>query len=120
MKRVIKASYYPRYSPDEWDESDIELHNSIDWKSRNYNDYPVKSDSFNAKVVKYGGNDSPEYKTVKFVKFLRSNPIYPPYYAPEVAPFDDVVGPMYDGNYHGKYMIHDRYDTQEVYDMLSR
>ena len=56
-------------------------------------------------------------------KFLRSNPIFPPYYAAVMEkPFGmDVsyVGPMYDGHYYDHYDIHDRYETQEVYNMLS-
>ena len=125
MKKHVRASIWGNYSDydrnDGWTEEDIKLHKSIDWKARNYEEYPVKDDSFTSEVVLYG-YDEPQYKKVKFIKYLRANPIYPPYYAPENRkPFDvrGYVGPMYDGNTHGNYKIHDRYETQEMYDILT-
>ena len=57
---------------------------------------------------------------MQFTKHLRSNPIYPPYYAPDEQPFENAVGPMFDGYRVNGYDVHDRYETQEIYDLLSR
>ena len=110
--------YFP-YNPElGWTEEDIALHKSIDWKERDYRDYEVAEDSFKGKVYAYG-KDIDDKKLYTFHKFLRSNPIFPPYYA--AVDFEDsgLVGPMYDGRTHKTYGIHDRYETQEVYDRLS-
>ena len=64
-------------------------------------------------------HNDPETKEVTMCKYFRANPIYPPYYAAVEKPFDNCVGPMYDGHKAGKVDIHDRYETQEVYDLLS-
>lgn len=124
MKRVIKSSLsfgiYDNVNMSEWLPKDLELHKSIDWKARNYKDYPVPDDSFDFEAIKYSKDAEPEYKDTKFIKYLRSNPIYPPYYAPEDKNlFDNAVGPMYDGDKTGPYKIHNRYETQELYDILS-
>lgn len=128
MKRYIKsAMWYGKTSngydvADGWTEEDIKLHKSIDWRSRNWEDYPVPEDSFISKAVCYMDDGRYENR-VKFVKYLRSNPIFPPYYRPETNPFPElkgVVGPMYDGNKHDGYGVHDRYESQDMYDMLSR
>lgn len=107
------------YDSKRWEPEDIELHKSINWKERNYEDFAVSEDSFETEVVAYELKGGPQRKTVKVVKHLRANPIYPPYYRATQQPFKNVVGPMYDGHKHGKYDIHDRYETQEVYDILS-
>lgn len=117
----IKEAYNDYDPEDGWTEEDIELHKSIDWKARNYEEYDA-GDSVTMEVVLYG-LDEPEYAKVEMHKFLRSNPIYPPYYRPVMEkPFGmDIayVGPMYDGNDYNNYQVHDRYETQETYDMLS-
>ena len=107
------------YDPKEWEQEDIELHQSIDWQGRNYMEYEVPEDSFISTAVCYRSDAEPEYKQVEFHKFLRANPIYPPYYKPAEKPFMGVVGPMFDGRSKGKYGIHDRYEDQRTYDMLS-
>lgn len=105
---------------DGWAEEDINLHKSIDWESRNYMDFPVTKDSFVGEAILYGeGKD--KLKNVKMIKYLVANPVYPPYYAPKENPFKEysnVVGPMYDGKKHGSYQIHNRYETQELYDTI--
>ena len=80
-------------------------------------DYPVPEDSFEYDAVAYGLPGGEQVKKVKFIKYLRSNPIFPPYYAPEKKVFDHTVGPMYERHKKGKYKIHNRYDTAEVYDI---
>lgn len=102
-----------------WDESDIELHKNTDWAARNYKELPVPEDSFTSDAIAYRAGSEPESKPVKFIKYIRSNPIFPPYYGPEEKPFEGVVGPMFDGNKHGNYKIHDRYEDQKTYDLLS-
>lgn len=116
-----------KYDPKEWSDEDVELHKSIDWKARNYEDYDT-GESITKTIYLYG---VPGYgditKEVEMHKFLRANPIYSPYYRPiEDKPFDDMdetegisyVGPMYDGNKEGIYDIHDRYETQKLYDLM--
>lgn len=110
--------YFP-YNPElGWTEEDIALHKSIDWKERDYRDYEVAEDSFKGKVYAYG-KDIDDEKLYTFHKFLRSNPIFPPYYAAVDFEDSDLVGPMYDGRTHKTYGVHDRYETQEMYDRLS-
>ena len=118
---MLKESSGSNYNTEDgWTEEDINLHKSIDWKSRNYMDFPVTTDSFVGEAILYGeGKD--KLKNVKMIKYLVSNPFYPPYYAPKENPFKEysnVVGPMYDGRKHGSYEIHNRYETQELYDTL--
>lgn len=113
-----------------WTPEDIEIYNSIDWKARNYDPYIVRDDSFRGTANLYGlwGGKGYETVPVTFVKFIHANPIYPPYY----APFDEspikkmidrfyagaqIVGPMFDKTYHDGIPVHDRYETQEIYDM---
>jgi len=121
---ITKGGWYgSRYTDynkeDGWTDEDIAKHKEIDWKERNYSDYPIPEDSFTSEAVAYTDNGTKRAK-VKFIKYIRSNPIFPPYYAPEKKPFTGVVGPMYDGNKHGSYGIHDRYESQDIYDALSR
>lgn len=109
------------YDPARWEPEDIELHKSIDWKKRNWRDFVVTDDSFETDVMLYGlgkNKNTENRKTVKVFKTLRANPIYPPYYGAIKQPFINAVGPMFNGNKHGKYSIHDRYETQELYDSM--
>ena len=127
MKKYIKSSRYTEF--DGWAQEDIDLWNQIDWKARNYEEYPVPSDSFVDSIVLYGINRGGIRIPATFQKYLRANPIYSPYYGPvdsrsALKEYRDqgyrIVGPMYDGRRHdGKYDIHDRFETQELYDALS-
>ena len=104
-----------------WTPEDIEKHKNIDWKELNYSDYEDTSDQFEYEVVLYDFNNRPERKTVLMSKYYRANSIFPPFYAPanNEKPFENAVGPMFDGDTRGNYDIHNRYETQEVYDRLS-
>ena len=109
------------YDPEEgWTEEDIELHKSIDWKARNYEDYEVAEDSFKGKIHCVGANEDDENEYT-FHKFIRPNALFAPYY--KAVDFDNgskgLLSPMYDGRKHNGYLVMDRYETQEVYDMLS-
>lgn len=96
---------------------DLELWKSIDWQARDYEEYPIPEDNFVGKIYLYGNGNKTE--NVEFCKYLRSNPIYPPYYGP-VDEISGYAGPMYDGHKYNGYDIHDRYESWELYDMLSR
>lgn len=109
----------PKYDESEWEPEDIELHKSIDWAARNYEEYPVVDDTIVARATAYGLPGGTQQKNVTFVKHLRPNEIYPPYYKAEEIPFEGVLSGMYDGDKHGKYMIMNRFETQDVYDSLS-
>lgn len=104
---------------DGWTEEDIKLHKNTDWAARNYMDLPIPEDNFIGVATAYTDNGVQRVKC-KFIKFIRANSIYPPYYAPENEPFKNVVGPMYDGNKYKTYDKHDRYESQDIYDSLSR
>lgn len=107
------------FDPNDWEEEDIKFWNHIDWQKNGYSDFARTDDTITAKVTKYSMHNDPETKEVTMCKYFRANPIYPSYYAAVEKPFDNCVGPMYDGHKAGKVDIHDRYETQEVYDLLS-
>ena len=124
MKRYIRSSWEPKFDG-EWSAEDKELWNQIDWKARNYEEYEVSDDTIKSDIVIYGLG-RPEHISTTFVKCIRPNPIYPPYYHPldkhiakKEFPNARIIGPMYDGNKHDGYDIHDRYETQTLYDQLS-
>lgn len=112
------------YDPAKWEPEDIELHKSINWKERNYEDFPVEGDTIETEVILYSLHKSPRARMVTAQKYLRANPIYPPYYEAKEVPFKDedeggVVGGMFDGNKHNKTMIMDRYETANLNYYLS-
>lgn len=111
---------YQDYDPkDGWTEEDIAKHKEIDWKARNWEDLDV-GDEFKGNIYIYRSDkNNVENKEVIFHKFLRANPIYPPYYGPVDFKPNDLVGPMADGRKHGSYDIHDRYEDQKTYNLLS-
>jgi len=136
MKRYVKSSNYwgtePKFKG-KWSDEEKALWESIDWEewwnagNRGF-DYPIPEDTFEGVVYAYGiGATGMERRRVKMIKYIRSNDIYPPYYAPsnddvEFQKFvrdNHLLGPMYDGQQHNGYDIHNRYETQEVYDMMS-
>lgn len=111
-----------------WSEHDKELWQSIDWKARNYEEYPVEDsqDPINGIGYFYTMKGTLQ-KPVRFIKYLRPNPIYPPYYGPiydsELLEFMKQGGfcyPCYDGRKEGPYDIHDRFESSDLADMLSR
>lgn len=107
------------YNPEDgWTEEDIALHKSIDWKARNYEPYVDEHDTFRGEVVAYGLPGGPRKAEVMFAKEFSANPIYSPSYKPTSNPFEGTVGFMYDGTKHNGYMVMDRTETQEVYDMM--
>ena len=108
-----------------WSEREKEIWQATDWKARNYEELPVEDDIINS-IGYFYGLKNPVEKPLIFVKYIRSNPIYPPYYGPiydsklkEYMYENSFVGPMYDGNNEGNYQIHDRFETSELYNQLS-
>ena len=123
MKKYIKSSLWGRsieFNPEDgWTEEDIEFYNNIDWsKANSAGEYQDKSNVFIGEAVLYSTDRDPQYAKVEFVKTYRRNPVFPPYYRPIAKPFPEGLGPMYDGLKYNGYDIHDRYETQKVYDML--
>lgn len=126
MKRYIKSSF--SWKPEfkgTWSEEEKKLWESIDWEARDYEEYPVESDTIQGRV-RFVGTDY-GWVPAKFVKYIRPNPIYDPYYAPveegkvkQILDQGGIVGPMYDGDSKNGYQIHNRYETAEVYEMLSK
>ena len=109
-----------QYDPQSWSDEDIALHKSIDWAARNYDEYPVEDDYIMSKAYLYGTDGNKVVDNVKFVKKLRANPIYPPYYGTEdFQPFKGYTNGMYDGHKHGIYYIMDRFEDWETNRMMS-
>lgn len=111
---------------DHWSNIERKIWKETDWKTRNYVELPIEDDTFEADAYFYG-IDTKETKRITFVKYIRSNPIFPPYYGPiytaELLEFmknGSYCYPSYDGRTEGQYDIHDRFDTDELTDMLSR
>lgn len=132
MKRYIKSASGHAFGK-EWTRNDIEVYNTVDWRARNYEDYPVDGDTIMAEIRIYGlpGYKMPITAPVRMQKFLRANPIFSPYYAPvnddivlKFIPDEykdiPIVGPMSDGRTHNGNLIMDRYETQEIYDAMMR
>lgn len=120
-KLKLNESIFGDYKEfDGWNQEDIDLWKSTDWAARNYQDLPVETDTFNGVAHAYGLDNNKDTETT-FIKYLRANPVFGPYYAPKENPYMDysVLGPMYDGEDQGPYGIHNRYETQELYDRLS-
>ena len=126
LREALKEawSWEPEFkTEDGWTEEDIAKWKEIDWEpllKQHIGEVAVPEDTFIGKAVLYGDGYKPQYKQVKFVKKLHSNPIYPPNYEPEENPFPEHCGPMYDGTKRNGLMVHDRYETWANYDMLSK
>ena len=111
-----------------WSDRDKELWQSIDWKARDYKAYPVEDTQDPINSVGYFYTTNGKFtKPVTFVKYLNANPIYPPYYGPiydsELTEFmrkNHFCYPMYDGRKEGPYKMHDRFESNDVADQLSR
>lgn len=102
-----------------WSDKDKEIWVSTDWKARDYNDLPIEEDTFEDVGHFYGPSGEQE-KRITFIKYIRANPIYPPFYGPvytsELLEFMKQGGycyPMYDGKTVGSYDVHDRFDSDE-------
>lgn len=128
-RKSIKAGIIPNLDEAKFDgywlDEDKELWASIDWEARNYKDYIVEGSEISGRVRCVGLNCG--WIPAKFAKHIRANPFYPPYYAPvregeldKILRENRVLGPMFDGDKAPDgYNIHNRYETQEVYDALS-
>lgn len=110
---------------EDWNERDQQLYNETDWKARNYEELPVEKDIIDTYIIVYGVNPPLSMKCQAQL-MIRPNSIYPPYYKPILTSEMNrklheihAVGPMFDGESRGKYDIHNRYETQELYDMMS-
>lgn len=115
----LKEDWEDYATEEGWTEEDIAKHKEIDWKERDYKDFDA-GDEFKGDVYIYKYNAEPEIKKdITFHKFLSANAIYPPYYRPVDFEPADLVGPMYDGRKHDNYDVHDRYEDQEAYNLLS-
>lgn len=110
-----------------WTEKDKEIWQSINWSERDYKEFPVEDEEMPELEAVFYGIGTKETKKVTFVKYIRPNPIFPPYYGPvynaELLEFMKEGGycyPCYDGRTWGHYDIHDRFDTGELAERLSR
>ena len=109
-----------------WSDRDKDIWQKTDWRSRDYNELPVEEETFEGIGYFYGVNGN-ETRKMTFIKYIRPNPIYPPYYGPvytsdllEFMKKGHYCYPMYDGNDEGHYEIHDRFEDSNTADILSR
>lgn len=110
-----------------WSPEDKELWLNTNWSERNYEELPVEGDEISEYGYFYSSKKGCILKPVTFIKYIRSNPIYPPYYGPkytsellEYMKEGNYCYPCYDGRQFGNYDKHDRFDDEELADMLSR
>lgn len=108
-----------------WSDRDKKIWEETDWRARDYKELPVEDDAFLGSGYFYSSHGVKE-RTMEFVKYIRPNNIFPPYYGPiytsellEYMKEGGYLSAMYDGNHEGNYDIHDRFETQELYDRLS-
>lgn len=106
------------YDSSEWEPEEIELHQSIDWAARNYDEYDTEK-KITSTVYYYDMDSKDQKDDVEMHLFIRSNPIFPPYYKAVSNPFGKGLGPMADGDFEGKYSIHNRYESTALYNILS-
>ena len=110
-----------------WSERDKQLWQQTDWKSRDWEELPVEDDTFDSVGYFYSLQKGCIQHPVTFIKYIRANTIFPPYYGPiytsELLKFmeeGNYYRATYDGHQAGNYDIHDRFETGELYDRLSR
>ena len=109
-----------------WCERDKKTWEDTNWAERNYEELPIEEDTFEGYGYFYDMNGVSK-KLMTFIKYIRPNPIYPPYYGPlytaelkEYLKKYDFCYPMYDGHDENHVQIHDRFESNELNDMLSR
>lgn len=105
-----------------WGKREAAIWRNTDWKARNYKPMLINNDSF-TKDVKVNGLKG-TYKILKNVKFvleISPNTIYAPRYVPleEYTKYKDYAW-VYDGNKKNGYIVIDRADTYELYDLLTK
>lgn len=109
-----------KYNKEEWTNYLIELHQSINWAERGYLPYQVENTEIRMPCTLISENGAVATVYATFVLELSANPIYAPkYVTKEFEPFKGYLSGMYDGHKVGKYMVMDRFETQEVYDRMS-
>lgn len=112
-----------------WSEREKEIWKNTNWLARDYKELPVEDDIIEGIATFYNLTEKINVKA-KFVKMIRPNPIYPPYYKlqKQSLPKDILdkisnelyVSLSYDGHDFNGYQIHDRIESQDVYNLLSR
>jgi len=110
-----------------WTDRDKEIWQNTDWAARNYEELPVEEDEIFEADGYFYNMKGVITKKIRFVKYIRPNPIFSPYYGPiynaELLEFmrnGSYCYPSYDGRTFGQYDIHDRFDCGELADILSR
>lgn len=109
-----------------WSELDKKIWLETDWKSRDYEDLEVEGTEINSNAFFYTENNA-EIHNIQFIKCIRANSTFPPYYKPVYnKELLDILEnnkcmrhSMYDGRNYENYHIHDRFETQEIYNLLS-
>lgn len=108
------------YDPaDGWTPELIDLHKSIDWAARNYEEYEVPGTEVVRPAHLYGMG-SEKIERIPYVLKVCSNNIFPPYYgSKEFQPFEGYTSGMADGRKYDGFDIHDRFETWQMYNMMS-
>jgi len=92
-----------------WSDKDKEIWENTDWKARNYEDLPVEDTADPIASTGYFYSQHGSFtKPIVFVKYIRANSIFPPYYRPvydtELKDFmkkGSFCYPCYDGRKEG-------------------
>lgn len=110
-----------------WTDRDKEIWKNTDWLKRNYEDLIIEEDNYEGIGYMYRYNYPSLSIKVTFVKYIRSNPNFPPYYGPaydsnlkQLMKEAHLCKPYYDGRTHEGYNIHDRFDDTDLTGMLGR
>ena len=117
-----------------WSALDKELWAKTDWKARDYKDLPVEDTITKRQAYFYSMNDkthkanaAEKLLVIDFQKYIRSNPIYSPYYGPvytsELLTYmndNAYCYPSFNGDTEDGYPVHDRFESAEIADILSR
>ena len=100
-----------------WSEKDKQIWLTTDWKARRYDSLFLEDETIESEAYFYGMEGFFTHK-ITFVKVIGANPIYPP--SELLSMIKGYVPPCYDGRDYNNYKLMDRYETQELHDILSR
>lgn len=104
-----------------WSERDKALWKSIDWKARNYEEFPVEDEAIFEETGYFYSKQGKITKKIKFIKYIRPNQLFDPYYGPiydaELLAFmkqGHYCYPCFDGRKVGPYKVMDRFDAEDI------
>jgi hypothetical protein len=110
-----------------WSDKDKEIWMKTDWGARNFEELAVEDEEPINRTGYFYTMEGCVKRPIKFIKYIRPNPIFGPYYGPvydsELLEFmknGSYCYPCYDGRMEGPYKLMDRFENNELADRLSR